>query len=31
MVVLTRLPYLALTGLFTLIRVLPMSGTEKDT
>ena len=30
MVVLLRLPYLALTSLFALIKLLPMSGTEKD-
>ena len=31
LVVLLRLPYLALTGLFALIRLLPMSGAGKDT
>jgi putative transposase len=28
--VLKRLPYLALTSVFTLIRLLPMSDTDKD-
>jgi hypothetical protein len=28
--VLLRLPYLALTNLFTVIRLLPMSDTDKD-
>jgi putative transposase len=28
--VLIRLPYLALTGVFTLVRMLPMSDVDKD-